>query len=333
MTYDFIAIGGATRDISFFTDQGLLIDNPHDILRQKLLAFEYGAKIKVDRFYYNYGGGAANAAVNFSNFGLRSACLAAIGQDENGKAIIKNLQERGVSTALVKKMEKENSGFSFILISGGERIIFTERGANNNLTLNNHDLELLKKAKNIYVSSLSGNWLNLLKKVFPIVRRYGIKVTWNPSESQYAAGLGSLAPFLEDTYVFSVNKDEAIELALISFGDKKLNNRFLNNEKNLLKIIKGFGPKIAVITSGSQGAFAYDGTKYYYQPILKEKKWLDTSGVGDLFNSTFSAGLELYQGDIQKALFLSAKNTASKIAHLGAQNGLIKINQTKSLTK
>ena len=325
MLYDFIAIGGATRDISFFTDQGLLIDNPHDILRQKLLAFEYGAKIRVDHFNYTYGGGAANAAVNFANFGLKAACLAAVGKDENGKAIIKNLQERGVSPRLVKKLDKENSGFSFVLISEGERIIFTERGANGELTISPADLEAIKNAKNIYISSLSGNWLSILKKVFPLVRRYGIKVSWNPSEAQYSAGLGKLAPFLEDTYMFSVNKDEAIELALISLGDKKLNHRFLNDERNLLKIIKGFGPKIAVVTSGSKGAYAYDGHDFYYQPILKEKKRIDTTGVGDVFNSTLAAGLEIYQGDIQKALLLGAKNTASKIAHLGAQNGLIKI--------
>ncbi len=325
MLYDFIAIGGATRDISFFTNQGLLIDNPHDILRQKLLAFEYGAKIRVDRFHYTYGGGAANAAVNFANFNLRAACLAAIGKDENGKAIINNLKERGVSTRLVKKVDKENSGFSFVLISEGERIIFTERGANGELTITPADLEAIKNTKNIYISSLSGNWLSLLKKIFPLVRRYDIKVSWNPSESQYSAGLGKLAPFLEDTYMFSVNKDEAIELALISLGDKKLNHRFLNDERNLLKIIKGFGPKIAVITSGSKGAYAYDGHDFYYQPILKEKKHVDTTGVGDVFNSTLAAGLEIYQGDIKKALLLGAKNTASKIAHLGAQNGLIKI--------
>lgn len=325
MLYDFITIGGATRDISFFTDQGLLIDNPRDILRQKLLAFEYGAKIRVDRFNYTYGGGAANAAVNFANFGLKSACLAAVGADENGKEIIKNLKERGVSTRLVKKIAKENSGFSFVLISKGERIIFTQRGANGKLEVTPANLQAIKNSKNIYISSLSGNWLPILKKVFSLVRRYDIKVSWNPSEAQYLAGLDKLAPFLENTYLFSVNKDEAIELALISAGNKKLNHRFLNDERNLLKIIKGFGPKIAVVTSGSKGAYAYDGHDFYYQPILKEQKRVDTTGVGDVFNSTLAAGLEIYQGDIKKALLLGAKNTASKIAHLGAQNGLIKI--------
>ncbi|MFA6513756.1 MAG: carbohydrate kinase family protein [Patescibacteria group bacterium] len=328
MVYDFISIGGATRDISFFTDQGILIENPRDILRQKLLAFEYGAKIRIDNFNYTYGGGAANAAVNFANFKFKAACLLAIGDDDNGKAIIKNLQVRGVYKNLVKKLPGENSGFSFILISKtGERIIFTERGANKFLKLDAKDLKLLKNTKNIYISSLSGDWLSILKKVFPLAKKYGIKIAWNPSEAQYSAGLDKLAPFLKNTFVFLVNKDEAIELALASSGSggQKLGHAFFNDENNLLKIIKEFGPQIVVITSGSQGAYAYDGLNFYYQPIFKEKKRVDITGVGDIFNSTFVAGLEIYKGNIKKSLFLSARNTASKIAHLGAQNGLIRI--------
>lgn len=171
MVYDFIAVGGATRDISFFTDQGLLLDNRRDLLRQTLLAFEYGAKIRVDKFYYTYGGGAANAAVNLANFGFKSACLAAVGADENGRAIIKNLKSRGVSTKLLKVLNDQDSGFSFILISEGERIIFTERGANGLLAINNSDLKILANTKNIYLSSLSGNWLDILKKVFTVAQK------------------------------------------------------------------------------------------------------------------------------------------------------------------
>jgi len=323
MAFDFIAIGGATRDISFFTDAGVLFDNQKDILRQKLLAFEYGAKIRVKRFYYTYGGGAANVAVNLSNFGFKSACLAAIGDDENGKAIIKNLKKRRVSPKLVKTLAGAESGFSFILISDGERIIFTERGVNEKLVITKSDLAEIKKAKNIYISSLSGNWLDILKKVFAETAKSGAKVSWNPSEDQYASGLKKLAPFLKKTHVFVVNKDEATELATISNREKKLSREFLKDEKNLLKIIKNFGPKIVMVTSGAAGAYAYDGQDFYYQPSIKEKKRLDTTGVGDIFNSTFVAGLELYKGDIKKALYLSAKNTAAKVANLGAQSGLI----------
>ena len=78
-----------------------------------------------------------------------------------------------------------------------------------------------------------------------------------------------------------------------------------------------------VITNGRFGADAYDGEKYYHQDIIKERKRLDTTGVGDAFGSTFIAGLVMFNGDISKALKLSAKNTASVICRQGAQNGLL----------
>ena len=78
-----------------------------------------------------------------------------------------------------------------------------------------------------------------------------------------------------------------------------------------------------IITRGKHGADAYDGEKFYHQDILREKRRMDTTGVGDAFGSTFVAGLEIYNGDIQKAMYLSVKNTASVIGQQGAQNGLL----------
>ena len=51
MKYDFLSIGGMTEDLVFFTDEGILLDNKDDILRQKLLAFEYGAKINSQNLF------------------------------------------------------------------------------------------------------------------------------------------------------------------------------------------------------------------------------------------------------------------------------------------
>lgn len=324
--YDFITVGGATHDISFFTDKGILIDNRRDILRQQLLGFEYGAKIKVDEFRYSFGGGAANAAVCLTNLGLSTACLASVGDDGSGRLIIENLRQRKVETNLMPLAKNEGSGGSFIIIApSGERIIFAARGANRRLAIKASQLAALKKAKNIYIASLSGNWLDNLKKIFSLVRPAGPKIYWNPGASQYSGGLKKIAPFLKKTKVFALNKDEAIELVLSAGKSQNLSPSFLNNTDNLLRAIKEFGPEIVVITLGSEGVKVYDGQKIYFQPVAKEKKRVDTTGVGDVFNSSFSAGLVLYQGDINKALRLALKNTASKVAHFGAQNGLIKL--------
>ncbi len=329
MKYNFITIGGATRDISFFTDKGVLINNRKNILQQKLLAFEYGAKIKVDEFYYSFGGGASNAAVCLANFDLKTACIAAVGNDEDGFRIKQNLKEHKVDASFVKIIKSEDSGSSFILVTPeGERIIFGARGANQNLELVPKDLRILEKAENIYLSSLSGSWFNVVNNIFSVVEKRKINIFWNPGGRQIELGVNNLQKFFKHTTVLALNKDEAIELVLTSKKYKDSNNKYLNNVKNLLEIIKSFGPEIVVITMGSDGVEAYDGKKYYSYSIIAKEKRVDTTGIGDAFNATFAAAYSVYH-DIDKALALALKNTASKVSHLGAQNGLIK----KSLIK
>jgi len=326
MTYDFITIGGTTRDISFFTDQGIIIKNRKDLLHQKVLAFESGAKIKVDHFYYSYGGGAANAAVCLVNFGFKTACLAPVGDDEDGSLITENLRGHGVDVRLLERVAKTESGSSFILISpDGERIIFAQRGANSYLNLNQQHLSLLKKTKNIYISSLSGDWLVNLRKIFLSVYHDGHHIFWNPGTTQLLGGADKIEMFMKKTTVFALNKDEALELVLRTPRYKKLGPAFLNQTENLLKILHDCGPRIVVITLGPDGVAVFDGHQICRRPILQDKKRVDTTGVGDIFNATFAAGLTLTLGNIDKAIHLALQNTAAKVAHIGAQTGLIKI--------
>ncbi len=325
MKYDFITIGGATRDISFFTNEGVFIKNPKDILRQELLAFEYGAKIKVNRFDYSFGGGAANSAVCLANFGFNVSSIMSIGDDENGREIIKNLKLRRVKTDLLKVDKKEGSGTSFILIApSGERIIFAQRGANNLLKLEARDLKELDRAKNVYIASLAGAWYKNLENIFSVAEDNGQKVFWNPGMTQLLSGYKRIGRFIRKVTVLALNKDEALQLL---HSSKKLNgfdDKALKNPENLARAIHLLGAKISVITLGSDGVIAYDGNKIYQRKILKEKKRVDTTGIGDIFNSSFAAGYVIYEGDIDKALTLALKNTAAKVGHLGAQNGLLK---------
>ena len=323
MLYDVITIGGVTRDISFLTDEGILIDNHRDLLRQKLLAFEYGAKLRVDTFYNLFGGGAANAAVNFAKSGFKTACLARVGRDNNGRDIIANLREHGVSVKMTRFDDKTSTGLSFILVTkGGERIIFTNRSANNDLIIKAEEIKAIRQAKNLYIASLSGNWQALLHSVF---KNSSARIAWNPGSAQYQAGLKKLSPFLKKTDVFCLNKDEAIELVLSDPRYAKKSQRFLNKVSNLLTVLHQTGPRLVLITSGMEGADIYDGQIFYHQDVLKEKKRVDITGVGDAFNSSFVAAYELSGGDIKKSLYAGAKNTAAKIAYFGAQSGLLDI--------
>ncbi len=320
MKFDFITIGGTTEDITLYTNEAVMIDNKDDILSQQLMAFEYGAKLQIDKAYSSFGGGASNAAVCLSRLGFKVASLITIGDDNRGKDIVVNFKKHKVNTSLIQKIVGEQTGFTFFIVGRDkEHVGFSNRAANKKLQITDKELKKINNTKWIYMTSLSGKWQSVLNQVF----KTKANIAWNPGHIQLHAGFKAIGKYLKKTQMLTVNKDEAIELIVTNPKYRNKDNRFLNNTKNLLKVIYEYGPKIVVITNGKYGADAYDGKDFYHQDIIKEKKRLDTTGVGDAFGSTFTAGLEIYKGDIKKAMQLSVKNTASVIVEQGAQNGLI----------
>ena len=248
-----------------------------------------------------------------------------VGNDETAKFIIKNLKDQNVDTTLIKKSKKDESGTSFILVDpSGERIIFSQRGANKNLKLELADLKKLALSKNIYIASLAGSWKSNLRKIFSALDLERQQVFWNPGMIQLLSGYSVIKTFIKKTTVLCLNKDEALQLLYSSNLVDSYSEKYLNNAENLVKLVYSLGPKIAVVTLGKEGVVAFDGKKMYRREIIKRKKVVDTTGIGDVFNSTFAAGYVLYEGDINKSLSLALRNAAAKVSKLGAQSGLIK---------
>jgi len=324
--YDIVTVGGATYDITFFPNpkEMLLIDNKRDILRQKLLAFEHGAKISSDKVILGFGGGAANTAVSFANFGFKTAAAVAIGNDIFGAEITANFKRRKIGIDLIQKISGHASDLAVIIVGPDkDRVIFRDDNVKNKLQLNRKSISAIKDTNWTYLASLSGDWQVILAKVFAIKnKKRDLKIAWNPGQSQLVGGLSELGFFFKRTEVLILNQDEAIQLAM---SDPEARKQYidLNDVKNLLTIIKNYGPRIAVITCGKDGAWAFDGNKMHYSAIHEGKEKMDTTGVGDAFGSSFVAGLELFNGDIDKAIKLGILNTASVVAEPGAQNGLL----------
>ncbi len=325
MKYDFITIGGATEDITFYTKEGVLVNNKEDVLRQKLLAFEYGAKLQIDKAFSTFGGGAANTAVCLGRLGFSGAAIVAVGDDFRGDGVIANFKKNNVIAKLVQKNKDVETGFSFFLVGNDkEHICFSNRAANQKLKIKDPEIKELRSSKWIYMTSLSGNWQEVLSQVFKVRE---VNIAWNPGHIQLHSGINVIGKYFKFCDMIIVNKDEAIELIMSDKNYRNKDNRFLNNIKNLLFIIKKYGSKIVIITNGKHGADAYDGIRYYHQDIIKEKKYINTTGVGDAFGSTFIAGMEFFNGNIAKAMKLGVTNTASVVSHMGAQNGLLTKNQ------
>ncbi|MCK5466762.1 carbohydrate kinase family protein [Candidatus Parcubacteria bacterium] len=317
--YNIITIGGATRDITFVTDKGKVIETPENLTEQKLLGFEYGAKIKSEEVFFNFGGGACNTAATFSKLGLNAAVNCRVGNDDDGKSIIKNLKESGINTDLIQINEDRKTGFSLVVVNknGGDRVIFKYKGASDSLEI---EKEEISKTKWIYLTSLAGNWKEGLEEINKAVKENKIKLAWNPGATQICSGKNKLKKFLENTEILIVNKDEAIEL-IQSDESIKLDYNEINNVEILAKNIKNWGPRIVVITDGPEGAYVYDGENILYSPSIPEKK-IDSTGAGDSFGSALVAGYIL-ANDLETALKYGIINSGSVVGEYGAQNGIL----------
>ncbi|HAM88540.1 MAG: Sugar kinase, ribokinase family [Candidatus Falkowbacteria bacterium GW2011_GWC2_38_22] len=318
--YDFVTIGGATEDITFYTDEAVMIDNKEDLLAQKLMAFEYGAKLGVEKSFSSFGGGASNAAVCFSKLGFKTAVIVAVGDDYRGKGIVDNFKKQKVNTKLIQRIKGIETGFTFFIVGKDrEHVGFSNRAANAKLVITEKELSEIDKSKWVYLTSLSGKWQEILKNVFCTKA----KIVWNPGHIQLHTGYKAIGKYLKKTDILTLNKDEAMELVFSNPANKTMDSGFLNDIKNLIKILKSYGPKIVVITNGKHGVYAYDDNQAYYQGVIHSKKTADTTGVGDAFGSTFAAGMEFFKGDIEKAMQAAIKNAASVVGEQGAQNGLL----------
>ncbi len=317
--FDIVTIGGATEDIFFTVDDYTFFEDTKNEPHKTLLAFEYGSKVGVPEVTTAYGGGANNTAVAFTRLGFRVAIIAAVGADSQGHGIVHNLEKNHVSTRFVQTKEKSSTGLSFVIIPPGrDHIIFTHRGANDMIHIGTAEKKLIRRARGVYLTSLAGNWKKILPSIFDSAR----SIAWNPGRQQISAGLKVLAPYLKKTRVLILNKDEATDL--VKSIEKNGIGSNIANPRFLLKELKKYVLGGVVITNGERGAFAYDGETYYRQPIIKAKKVVDTTGVGDAFGASFVAGLKLYNGDVKEALRLAARNSASVVGQLGAQAGLIR---------
>jgi len=314
-----ITIGGATRDITFITDKGRVIETPENLMEQSLLAFEYGAKINSEEVFFNFGGGSCNTAATFSKLGISAAANCRVGNDDDGKSMIKNLEKLGINTNLIQSDEERKTGFSLVVVNKkeGDRVIFVYKGASDFLNVKEEEI---KNTEWIYLTSLAGNWEEDLAEINKAVENGKVKLAWNPGAEQISAGKNKLEKFFKNTEILIINKDEAIELAA---SDEKLKLDFneINNVEVLAKNIKKWGAKIVVITDGSNGAYAHGGEKVLYASATLNKK-IDSTGAGDSFGSAFTGGYIL-TSDIEKALKYGIINSGSVVSEYGAQNGIL----------
>jgi sugar/nucleoside kinase (ribokinase family) len=93
--------------------------------------------------------------------------------------------------------------------------------------------------------------------------------------------------------------------------------------KTLLNAIAALGPKIVSITDGTNGAYAYDGSRYLRVPMYPDTRGpFERTGAGDAFASSIVSALAVGE-PLEKALLWGPINSMSVVQDIGAQRGLL----------
>lgn len=307
---DMIAVGDIVTDafIKLFDDQAHAYSNEHG----KWLAMQYATKIPFDHAEVVEGvGNAANAAVAFARLGLKAGLAANVGEDKEGRDMIRALQRNKVDTRFIHINPDKKSNYHYVLWYKEERTILIKHESYD------YDWPHLRKFEIpgwLYFSSVSEHANGYHDEIADWLDDHPeVKLAWQPGTFQMKAGVERMKRLYARAEVTILNREEAV---FVTGGD-------YHDVHDLLNRLHHLGTKIAVITDGPDGAYASDGHQRLKMPLYPDPEPpKERTGAGDAFASTFVAALA--KGNtIEGALQWAPINSMSVVQKTGAQAGLL----------
>ena len=248
------------------------------------------------------GGTTANVACALARLGKRAALLGRVGDDANGAMLRESLAQFEVSTEhlVTVKCAASASVIAMIASSGERAIVYMPMQPATAI----EPPEALRAARIVY---------SMPYDLAPFVRL---------ADAAHEAG-SLVAIDLEP----AVAPDRAAMLARITRADIVFFNeagfRACTGEApdraSILHLLDA-GPRVVVVTLGSNGAMAADRTAFAKHAAFPARV-VDTTGAGDTFNAAFLVAL--LDGDhLQRALRFACAAASCTVAALGARSGL-----------
>ena len=312
--FDVVTIGSATVDHFAETDSELIkIDTRTS--HESLIAFPLGSKLLIRNLVVTTGGGGTNTAVAFARLGLKTGFLGKIGQDAAASTLREMLAREQITFL---GGFGGQTGFSVILNSiEDDRSILAFKGCNNELAP--EDIQDFQ-TRWIYLASMLDQ---SFETVLDFLRSYSGELAFNPSNYQAQQGYQSLMPLLEKVSLLVFNREEAC----------KLLNRDPKHNLDISPLLRELADllpcRILLVTDGSKGAWVYDRKQAWHGKPAEGLKIVETTGAGDAFASTFTAGL-IRGLELPEALAQAMTNSESVLQHRGAKERLLSLAELES---
>ena len=277
-----------------------------------------GQTVLGSEVYQAAGGKGANQAVAASRAGARVSLVAAVGDDDFGKATLANLKAEKVDVKHVVVKKKKPSGLAMILLDekSGENQISVATGANSDLTVKDVD----RAAATIRKADLLLLQLEIpipaAARAAAIAKKAGVPVLLNPSPMP--------KQHLPSTFLACIDFVVPNQGELVRMASKA-------SERMAAERLFRAGMKALVVTLGAKGARTITPEGIEQIPSFRVRA-VDTVGAGDCFSGYLAAGLAEGK-NLQDAALLASAAGAVSVTKRGAQKGMPRRSEAEKLAR
>ncbi|MFH0701630.1 MAG: carbohydrate kinase family protein [Candidatus Woesearchaeota archaeon] len=280
-------------------------------VERSLAKIKLGDKVLVSSLEKHSGGGATNAAVALTKFGLKARILTKLGRDHDGEFIQKELRQHKVENICLHHSHRCTDSASIIDYSRDkDRIIYVHKGASEDLKESDFKVADLK-SKWLYLATLTGKSWKTAERIAHLAWEKHLPILFNPSLYLAQKGKTYLKPVLGVSFILVLNREEALAL----LGKKK------GQPQKLLRALQKLGPEIVIITDGPRRLYARHSQEIFsLQP--PQVRIVHTAGAGDAFTAAF-LGAYIKNYSFEDCLRLGQANACSVIQAKGVKHKLL----------
>lgn len=270
---------------------------------------QLGETVSGGEFYTSFGGKGANQAVAAHKAGAEVRFLAKVGCDQNGEAIIKNLEALGLTSDGILTDESRHSGVALIMVDRmGNNTIAVAPGSNRNLTEEDiHGAESDISWGEVLLIQLEVP-MPTVKEALLLAKAHGLRTILNPAP---ARRLPEEIVALVD--ILTPNEIEAGTLT----GDMAED---LNEATRAASKLLESGAGHVIITLGERGACWVQRDRVQAFPPFHVEA-VDSTAAGDAFNGALALALA-EERPMQEAISFANAAGALTVTKKGAQDSL-----------
>ncbi|MFX1518055.1 MAG: carbohydrate kinase family protein, partial [Promethearchaeota archaeon] len=251
------------------------------------------------------GGVTANFCVGVARQGLNVAFFGGVGNDEEGKYLRMILQKENVKDKYLFTLKSKVTPINVVMITkDGEKYIL--QSEHMRLTLPSEELitkEVIRESRHLHLTAI--NYTTAFKAV-RLAKELGLTTSLDLESQVVQEYQNQLPQFLKHIDILLPNKGGAYELTQTS------------NPKEASKILLNYGPKVVLLTLGSEGVLLSTQNEQRSFPAFQIDKIVDTTGAGDAFNAGFITAF-LGGTPLAECVKRGQATSAIKIQGLGAQ--------------